>query len=67
MGARSVINPEAPSVDAELERLIDFEAGLLAIAQTPAEQTSAWDQLKRLVAQRSPERIEQMEREQGLR
>lgn len=62
-----MINPEPQAVDAELERRIDFEAGLLAIAQTPAEQTSAWEELKRLVAQRSPERIEQMEREQGLR
>lgn len=62
-----MINPEAPGIDAELERRIDFEAGLLAIAQTPAEQTSTWEELKRLVAQRSPERIEQMERERGLR
>jgi hypothetical protein len=62
-----VINPEPQAVDADLERRIDFEAGLLAIAQTPAEQTSAWEELKRLVAQRSPERIEQMETERGLR
>jgi hypothetical protein len=62
-----VINPEAKGFDGELERRIDFEAGLLAIAQTPAEQTSAWEELKRLVAQRSPARIEQMERERGLR
>lgn len=62
-----MINPEAHGYDAELERRIDFEAGLLAIALTPAEQTSAWEELKRLVAQRSPERIEQMERERGLR
>ena len=62
-----MINPEAQSADDELERRIDFEAGLLAIAQTPAEQTSAWQELQRLVAQRSPERVEQMEREMGLR
>ena len=62
-----MINPEAPFFDAELERRIDFEAGLLAIAQTPAEQTSAWEELKRLVTLRSPERVEQMERERGLR
>lgn len=62
-----MINPEAPDTDADLERRIDFEAGLLAIAQTPAEQTSAWDELKRLVAQRSPQRVEQMERERNLR
>lgn len=62
-----MINPEPQAVDADLERQIDFQRGLLAIAQTPAEQTSAWEELKRLVAQRSPERVEQMERERGLR
>jgi hypothetical protein len=62
-----VINPEPQTIDAELERRIDFEAGLLAIAQTPAEQLSAWEELKRLVAQRSPERVAQMERAMGIR
>jgi hypothetical protein len=62
-----MINPEAHDTDAELERAIDFQAGLLATALTPAEQTSAWDELKRLHAMRSPERVEQMERERGLR
>lgn len=63
----SMIAPEAKDFDADLERQIDFQAGLLATALTPAEQTSAWDELKRLHAQRSPEQVERMERERNLR
>lgn len=62
-----MISPEAQDADAELERRIDFQAGLIATALTPAEQRSAWEELKRLHGMRSPERIEQMERERGLR
>lgn len=62
-----MINPEAKDFDADLERQIDFQRGLLATAITTAEQTAAWEEMKRLIAQRSPERIEQMERERGLR
>lgn len=62
-----MINPESHDADAELERRIHFQAGLIATALTPAEKMSAWDELKRLHAQRSPRRIEQMERERGLR
>lgn len=63
----SMIAPEAIAPDAELERRIAFQAGLLATAITPDEKLSAWEELKNLVAQRSPERIEAMERERGLR
>lgn len=62
-----MINPEAHDPDVELERAIDFQAGLLATALTPGEKESAWDELKRLHAQRSPEQVEQMERNRGLR
>lgn len=62
-----MINPEARDFDADLERAIDFQHGLLVTAMTPAEQTAAWDEMKRLIDQRSPRQIEQMEREQGLR
>jgi hypothetical protein len=62
-----VINPEAQDVDAELERQIDFQHGLMVISLTTAEQTSAWEEMKRLIAMRSPARVEQMEREAGLR
>jgi hypothetical protein len=62
-----VINPEAHDTDAELESRIDFQRGLLATAQTPDEKTSAWDEMKRLIDLRSPEQVERMERERGLR
>lgn len=62
-----MIKPEAQDADAELERRIDFQAGLIATALTPDEQRSAWEELKRLHGLRSPERIERMERERGLR
>lgn len=63
----AMINPEAHDTDAELERQIEFQHGLLVTALTPAEQTAAWDEMKRLIEQRSPEQVEQMERERGLR
>jgi hypothetical protein len=62
-----VINPEAISADAELEQRIDHQAWLIANVSTEAEQTSAWHELKRLHAQRSPERVAEMEREMGIR
>lgn len=62
-----MINPEAQSPDAELEQRIDHQAWLIANVSTEAEKTSAWHELKRLHAQRSPERIEAMEKERGLR
>jgi hypothetical protein len=62
-----MINPEAHDIDADLERQIDFQRGLLVTAITPDEQTAAWDEMKRLIELRSPEQIERMERERGLR
>ena len=62
-----MINPEAISPDAELERRIAFQAGLIAISITPAEQMAAWEEFKRLHAMRSPERVDELEREQRLR
>lgn len=53
--------------DWQLEQRIDFQAGLMAMALTREEQIAAQDELRRLHAMRSLERIEQMEREQGLR
>jgi hypothetical protein len=58
-----VINPEARDADADLERQIDFQHGLLVTAITPDEQRSAWEEFKRLVNSRSSEQIERMERE----
>ena len=62
-----MINPKAHDADAELERRIEFQQGLLATAITPDEQRSAWEEFKRLVNSRSPEQVERMEREIGVR
>lgn len=62
-----MIAPEAKDFDAELERQIDFQRGLLVTALTPAEQTAAWDEMKRLIEQRSPQQIERMERAMRIR
>lgn len=61
-----MIEPEAIDCDADLERQIAFQAGLIATALTPAEQMSAWHELKRLHAQRSPEMVAAMEAEMRL-
>lgn len=62
-----MINPESHNADAELERQIEFQRGLLATALTPAEQMSAWQEMRRLISLRSPAQVERMERERGLR
>jgi hypothetical protein len=62
-----VISPEAQDADAELERRIDFQAGLIATALTPDELRAAWLELTRLHALRSPEQVERMERDIGIR
>lgn len=61
------MNAETVPSDEELERMIDREAFLLHTAKTPEERCAAWIQLTKLHAMRSPVRIEQMEREAGLR
>jgi hypothetical protein len=50
-----------------LEASIDFQALMLHTADTPDERRHAWDELLRLRALRTADRIEEMEREQGLR
>lgn len=62
-----MINPEAPHVDIDLESQIDWQAHRLHTAHTPGERKAAWDRLKQLHAMRTPERIREMERTQGLR
>jgi hypothetical protein len=54
-------------IELDLETRIDDAAFLLACAATPAARRDAWAQLKSLVGQRTPERVEQMEIERGLR
>jgi hypothetical protein len=62
-----VINPEAAMPDDELERLIEHQAMLLHTVETPAERHTAWAELQRLHALRSPQRVAHMESEAGLR
>lgn len=50
-----------------LEQRIDYQALLLHTAETPEQRRAAWAELTRLHAMRSPEQVEQMERERGLR
>lgn len=51
----------------DLEQRIDYQALLLHTAATPDERRSAWEELKRLHALRTPERVAEMERERGIR
>lgn len=53
--------------DVELERQIDRAYLGVWLGKTREERRAASDELARLVPLRSPRRIEQMEREQGLR
>ena len=54
--------------DAELEREI-FKATMAMrdVKRTPAERRAAFQRLRELHAQRSPQQVARMEREQGLR
>lgn len=62
-----MINPEAHDSDAELERAIDFQCGLVATAATRDEKFAAAEEMARLIARRSPSQVERMEREMRLR
>lgn len=62
-----MINPEAPTFDRDLEDRIYHAALLLHTAPTPDERRTAWETLKHLVEQRTPQRVEEMEIERGLR
>jgi hypothetical protein len=52
--------------DLALEDRISWAALELATATTPTRRRAAMERLKSLVAQRTPERIRQMEQEKGL-
>ena len=51
----------------DLEQRIDHQTLLLHTAKTPEGRRAAMAELKRLHPMRSPEQIEAMERERGLR
>lgn len=59
----------AVNVDAseQLEWRIKQQCRRLAVATTAAERVKAWTDLSILHAQRSPERVAQLERDLGLR
>lgn len=52
--------------DAALEAAIDLAALRLQTATTPLRRRHAFDELRTLVAQRSPQQIARMERDKGL-
>lgn len=56
-----------PLVEIDLEEQIDRSVHELHTAQTKEAQHIAWERLKKLHAMRTPERVEEMERERGLR
>ena len=62
-----MIEPEAKDIDAELEQRIAAVAASLREDRSPDENRANWLELTRLHAQRSPQRVRQMERERGLR
>lgn len=51
----------------DLESRIDLQALLLHTAPTPDERRAAWEVLKHLHAQRTPQRIAEMEEAAGIR
>ena len=53
--------------DARLERSIEIASLEFHCAQTPDERRTAWERMRSLIAQRSPERVREMEEKKGLR
>lgn len=53
--------------DARLERSIEIASLEFHCAQTPDERRTAWERMRSLIAQRSPERVREMEIKKGLR
>lgn len=52
--------------DAALEARIETAKLQMLYARTPAERGRRMDELRRLVAMRSPERVKEMEKERGM-
>jgi len=53
--------------DKRLERSIQIASLEAYAAQTPEERRTAWERMRSLIAQRSPERVREMEERKGLR
>lgn len=60
------MNAVSHTPELDLEYRIDQQALLLATVKTQEERAAAWGELQRLHKLRSPERVAEMEREQGL-
>ena len=63
----SMIEPQAPLQDIELEAQIQLAWKALVAGATADVQRAAFAQMRDLIATRSAETIERMERERGLR
>lgn len=55
-----------PRTDEQLESEIIWAKLKLQYAKTEPDRRVAWEKLKRLVGQRSPEQIARLERQRGL-
>lgn len=56
----------ATDPDAALETQIELATLRLQTATTPSRRRAAWDELQRLIKQRSPDAVRAMERQRGL-
>lgn len=52
--------------DAAIETSIEIAKLRLLYARTPAQRGRRMDELRRLIAQRTPERVKEMEKERGM-
>lgn len=52
--------------DAALEARIETAKLQMLYARTPAQRGRRMDELRRLIAQRTPERVKEMEKERGM-
>lgn len=59
--------PSQAELDAALERMIETARLATLCTADPKFQRAGAEAMKRLIAQRSTDRVTQMEREQGLR
>jgi len=53
--------------DRRLERSIQIASLEAYASQSPEERRTAWERMRNLIAQRSPERVREMEEKKGLR
>jgi hypothetical protein len=56
-----------PHVEIDLETQIDWQFLQLSTAKTPEDRRIALGRMEALIKLRTPERVEEMERGQGLR